>query len=93
MKAVMEAGNGYERERDYGYRDDDQYGRNGDSYSCGRDYDDRYGSDSYRDDDSHGGSRNVDRYQDSSGRNSNRYRAFGDDSQSSCLGSGGRALC
>ncbi|KAH7573389.1 hypothetical protein JRO89_XS03G0137700 [Xanthoceras sorbifolium] len=88
--------NGYGRERDYGYRDDDRYDRNGDSYSrdgdrYGRDYEDRYGRDGYRDDDYRGRSRSVDRYQDGSGRSSDRYRSFDDDGQTSSRGSGARA--
>lgn len=80
--------NGYGRERDYSYRDDDRYSRNGDSYSrdgdrYGRDYEDRHGRDGYRDDSSYGRSRSVDRYQDGSGRDSDRYRSYDDDGQSS----------
>lgn len=67
--------NGYGREREYGYRDDDRYSRNGDSYSrdgdrYSRDYEDRYSRDVYRDDDYRGRSRSVDAYQDGSSRNS-----------------------
>ncbi|KAH9621672.1 hypothetical protein KSS87_011657, partial [Heliosperma pusillum] len=58
--------NGNGRERDWGYKDDEKYGRYGDSTTregdrYGRDSEENYGRDSYRDDDSRG--RSVDEYQ------------------------------
>lgn len=84
--------NGYGREREWGNRDDDVYGRNGDSYSrdardadkYGRDYEDRYSRDGYRDDDYRGRSQTVDYNQyGSRSRSSDRYRDRGyeDDGQ------------
>lgn len=78
--------NGYGREREWGYRDDDRYGRSGDPYSregerYGRDFDDRYGKESYRDDDFRG-SRSNDDYQYGSRNKSfdrDRDRSFDDD--------------
>ncbi|KAJ6941274.1 clathrin interactor EPSIN 2-like [Populus alba x Populus x berolinensis] len=87
-------GYGYGKEREYNYRDDDRYGKYGDSY--GRDADrygeERYGRDGYRDDDYQGRSRSVDGY-GSRSRSSDRDRdrAFDDDGQSSSRGSGARA--
>ena len=42
------SGYGYGREKEWGYRDDDQYSSNRDRY--GRDYEERYSRDGYRDD-------------------------------------------
>ncbi|XP_038710880.1 clathrin interactor EPSIN 2-like isoform X2 [Tripterygium wilfordii] len=85
--------NGYGRERDYSYRNDDRYGRQEDSYSRdGRDYDERYNRDGFRDDDYRGRSRSVDDYQyGSKSRSSDRDRAFDDDGQSSFHGCGAKA--
>ncbi|XWS35258.1 hypothetical protein CRYUN_Cryun21dG0110700 [Craigia yunnanensis] len=88
--------NGYRRDKEYGYRDDDRYGRYGDSNSrdgdrYGRDYEDRYSRDGYRDDDYRGRSRSVDGDQyGTRSRSSDRDRAFDDDGASS-RGSGARA--
>ena len=79
-------GYGYGKEREYNYRDDERYGKYGDSY--GRDGDhngeERYGRDGYRDDDYQGRSRSIDDY-GSRSRSSDRDRdhAFDDDGQSS----------
>ncbi|XVF84428.1 hypothetical protein PTKIN_Ptkin17bG0036300 [Pterospermum kingtungense] len=79
--------NGYGRDREYG-RDDDRYGRYGDSNSrdgdrYGRDYEDRYSRDGYRDDD-YRGRRSVDGDQyGTRSRSSDRDRAFDDDGASS----------
>ncbi|KAJ6729183.1 EPSIN/ENT-RELATED [Salix viminalis] len=87
-------GYGYGKEREYNYRDDDRYGKYGDSY--GRDADrygeERYGRDGYRDDDYRERSRSIDGY-GSRSRSSDRDRdrAFDDDGQSSSRGSGARA--
>ncbi|KAF2300123.1 hypothetical protein GH714_009267 [Hevea brasiliensis] len=80
-------GYGYGREREYNYRDDDRYGRYGDSYSRdgdrhGRDYEERYSRDGYRDDDYRGRSRSIDDY-GSRSRSSDRDRGFHDDGQPS----------
>ncbi|KAJ8755448.1 hypothetical protein K2173_019246 [Erythroxylum novogranatense] len=89
--------NGYGRDRDYNYKDDDRYGRYGDSYSrdgdrYGREYEDRYSRDGYRDDDYRGRSQSDDGY-GSRGRSADRERNHGydDDGQSSAHGSGARA--
>ncbi|CAK7348953.1 unnamed protein product [Dovyalis caffra] len=89
-------GYGYGKEREYNYRDDDRYGKYGDSY--GRDGDrygeERYGRDGYRDDDYRGRSRSIDgdgSRSRSSDRDRDRDRAFDDDGQSSSRGSGARA--
>ncbi|XP_050232832.1 clathrin interactor EPSIN 2-like [Mercurialis annua] len=84
--------NGYGREREYSYKDEDRNGRYGDSYSrdgdrYGRDSEDRYSRDSYRDDEYRGRSRSIDDY-GSRGRSSDR--GFDDDGQSS-RGSGAKA--
>ncbi|XP_043811746.1 clathrin interactor EPSIN 2 isoform X3 [Manihot esculenta] len=88
--------NGYGSGKDgeYNYRDDDRYGRYGDSYSRdgdrnGRDYEERYSRDGYRDDDYRGRSQSVDDY-GSRSRSSDRDRGYDDDSQSSSRGSGAR---
>ncbi|KAK3015065.1 hypothetical protein RJ639_007035 [Escallonia herrerae] len=92
--------NGYGREREWGYRDDDRSGRYGDSYSrdgdrYGREYEERYGRDGFRDDDYRGRSRSVDDYHyGSRSRSSDRERdrAYEDDGQySSSRGSGAKA--
>ncbi|XP_026665489.2 clathrin interactor EPSIN 2-like [Phoenix dactylifera] len=90
--------NGYGREREWGYRDDDRYGRTGDPYSregdrYGRDFDDHYGRESYRDDD-YRGSRSNDDYQYGSRNRSfdrDRDRSFDDDDRYSSRSGGGRA--
>ncbi|XP_065868200.1 clathrin interactor EPSIN 3-like [Euphorbia lathyris] len=68
-------GSGYGREREYSYKDDDRYGRYGDSNS--RDGD-RYSRDGYRDDDYRGRSRSSE-------------RGYDDDGQTSARGSGAKA--
>ncbi|XP_027164553.1 clathrin interactor EPSIN 2-like isoform X3 [Coffea eugenioides] len=90
--------NGYGREREWGSRDDDRYGRYGDPY--GRDGDrysrddDRSSRDGYRDDDYRGRSRSVDDYQYGSRSRSSdrdRDRAYEEDGQySSSRGNGAR---
>ncbi|GMI90084.1 hypothetical protein HRI_002677700 [Hibiscus trionum] len=84
--------NGYVRSREYGCRDDDRYGRYGDSNGrdgdrYGRDYEDRYSRDGYKDNDYRGGSVDGDQYGTRS-RGSDRDRAFDDDGSSS-RGNGG----
>ena len=82
-------GYGYGKDREWGSRDDDRYGRSGDSYSrdgdrYGREYDERNGREGYRDDDYHGRSRSVDEYQYGSRSRSSdreRERAYDDDGQ------------
>ncbi|KAG2720924.1 hypothetical protein I3760_02G056700 [Carya illinoinensis] len=90
--------NGFGRERETGYRDDDHHGRYGDSRSrdgdrYGRDYEERYSRDGYRDDDYRGRSQSVDYQYGSRSRSSDRDRdhAFDEDGQYSSRGSGGRA--
>lgn len=73
--------NGYGRERELGYRDDDRYNRDGDRY--GRDYEERYGRDGYRDDDYRGRSRSVDYQYDTRSRSSDRDRDDDDGQHSS----------
>ncbi|WJX75083.1 hypothetical protein P8452_58651 [Trifolium repens] len=77
-------GYGYGREREMGSRDDDRSSRDGDRY--GRDYEDRYGREGYRDDD-RGRSRSVDYQYDTRSRSSDRERDFDDDGQHSSRGS------
>ncbi|KAK4733003.1 hypothetical protein R3W88_025991 [Solanum pinnatisectum] len=80
--------NGYGREKEWGYRDEDKYGRYGNSYShdgdCyGRGYDDR-SQDENRDDDHRGRSQSVDDYSNDSrsiSSDRNRDRAYDDDGQ------------
>ncbi|XP_039033797.1 clathrin interactor EPSIN 2-like [Hibiscus syriacus] len=87
---------GYGKDREYGYRDDDRYGRysdansrDGDRYS--RDYEDRNARDDYRYDEHRGKTRNVDGNQHGTrSRSSDRDRAFDDDGASS-RGSSARA--
>ncbi|KAL4273374.1 hypothetical protein GQ457_13G028290 [Hibiscus cannabinus] len=80
--------NGYGRDREYGYRDDDRSGRYGDSNSrdgdrYGRDSEERYSRDGYRDDDYRGRSRSVDDHQyGTRSRSSDRDRAFDEDGAS-----------
>lgn len=77
-------GYGYGRERELGYRDDDQYSRDGDRY--GKDYEERYSRDGYRDDEYSGRSRSADDYQyGSRSRSSDRDhdRGYDDDGQHS----------
>ncbi|KAL2571248.1 hypothetical protein AAZV13_18G240400 [Glycine max] len=81
-------GYGYGREREWGNRDDDQHSRDGDRY--GRDYEDRYGRDGYRDDDYRGRSRSVDYQYDTRSRSSDRDRCD-DDGQHSSRGSNAKA--
>uniref|UniRef100_A0A2P2MFY9 Epsin-2 n=1 Tax=Rhizophora mucronata TaxID=61149 RepID=A0A2P2MFY9_RHIMU len=89
--------NGYGREREYGYRDDDRYGRYGDPYNrdgdrYGRDYEERYSRDGYRDDDYRGRSHSLDGHGPRSrSADIDRDRGFDDDGQSSSRGSGARA--
>ncbi|XP_020220042.1 clathrin interactor EPSIN 2 [Cajanus cajan] len=81
-------GYGYGREKEWGYRDDDRNSRDGDRY--GRDYEERYGRDGYRDDDYRGRSRSVDYQQESRSRSSDRDR-YDDDGQHSSRGSNAKA--
>ncbi|MED6130888.1 hypothetical protein PIB30_004748 [Stylosanthes scabra] len=83
---------GYGREREWGYRDDDQYTRDGDRY--GRDYEERYSRDGYRDDESRGRSQGVNDYNyGSRGRSSDRDpdRTYNDEGQHSSRGSSAKA--
>ena len=73
-------GYGYGKEREWGYKDDDRNSRDGDRY--GRDYEDRYGRDSYRDDDYRGRSQSVDNQYESRSRSSDRDR-YDDEGQNS----------
>ncbi|MCD7447175.1 hypothetical protein HAX54_025521 [Datura stramonium] len=90
--------NGYGREKELGYGDEDKYGRYGDSNShdgdrYGRGYDD-HSRDGNRDDDHRGRSQSVDDYSNGSRSRSsdrNRDRAYDDDGQYSSRGSGARA--
>ncbi|XP_050372730.1 clathrin interactor EPSIN 2 [Argentina anserina] len=92
-------GYGYGKDREWGYKDDDRYGRSGDSYSrdgdrYGREYDEQNGREGYRDDDYRGRSRSVDGDQYGSRSRSSdreRERAYDDDGQYSSRGSGARA--
>ncbi|PRQ37985.1 hypothetical protein RchiOBHm_Chr4g0408771 [Rosa chinensis] len=80
-------GYGYGKDKEWGYKDDDRYGRAGDSYSrdgdrYGREYEERNGREGYRDDDYRGRSRSVDEYQYGSRSRSSdreRERAYDDD--------------
>ncbi|CAN0923190.1 Clathrin interactor EPSIN 2 [Linum grandiflorum] len=73
--------NGYGRERESNYRDDDRYGRYGDSYNRdGNRDEERYGRDGYRDDGYRGRSRSNDGY-GSRGRSSDRERGNDEDGQ------------
>ncbi|GFP80717.1 clathrin interactor epsin 2 [Phtheirospermum japonicum] len=84
--------NSYGREREWGSRDDDRYGRDGDRYS--RDNEERYGRDGYRDDDHRGRGQNIDEYHyGSRSRSADRdmNRSNEDDSQYSSRGSGAKA--
>ncbi|XP_019430829.1 PREDICTED: clathrin interactor EPSIN 2 isoform X1 [Lupinus angustifolius] len=76
-------GHGYGREREGGYRDDDRSSRDGDRYS--RDYEERYGRDGYRDEDTRGRSQSVDYKNESRSRSSDRDRdrSYEDDGHSS----------
>ncbi|XP_027367679.1 clathrin interactor EPSIN 2 isoform X2 [Abrus precatorius] len=83
---------GYGREIEWGYRDDDHYSHDGDRY--GRDYEEHYSRDSYRDDENRGRSQSGDGYQyGSRGRSSDRDhdRSFDDDGQYSSRGSNAKA--
>ncbi|XP_031111443.1 clathrin interactor EPSIN 2-like isoform X2 [Ipomoea triloba] len=86
--------NGYGREREWGGNEDrygrDSYGREGDRY--GREYDERYTRDGYRDDDYSGRNRSIDEY-NSGSRSSEKGRdhAYDDDAQYSSRESGARA--
>ncbi|XP_015962914.1 clathrin interactor EPSIN 3 isoform X2 [Arachis duranensis] len=80
-------GYGYGREREPGYRDDDRYSRDGDRY--GREYEERYSRDGYRDDDYRGRSQSVDYAYDTRSRSSDRDRD--DDGQYSSRGSSAKA--
>lgn len=90
--------NGYGREREWGYRDDDRYGKYGDTYNrdgdrYGRAMEERQGRDGYRDNDYRGRSRSVDFEYGSRSRSSDRdkHRADEDDGQHSSRGSGAKA--
>ncbi|XP_077227079.1 clathrin interactor EPSIN 3-like [Tasmannia lanceolata] len=82
--------NGYGRERELGYKDDDRYGRGGDR--DGRDSDERYSRDGYRDDD-YRSSRSTDDYQYGRHRSFDRERdrPYEDDDRYSSRNGGGRA--
>ncbi|KAH1140731.1 hypothetical protein GYH30_029551 [Glycine max] len=83
------SGYGYGREKEWGYRDDDQYSSNRDRY--GRDYEERYSRDGYRDDEYR---RSVDDDQyGSRNRRSDRDHDhnFDDDGQRSSRGSSAKA--
>ncbi|XP_057732180.1 clathrin interactor EPSIN 3 [Arachis stenosperma] len=83
---------GYGREKEWGYRDDDQYNRDGDRY--GRDYEDRYNRDGYRDDESRGRSQDVNDYNyGSRSRSSDRDpdRSYNDEGQHSSRGTSAKA--
>ncbi|RRT69059.1 hypothetical protein B296_00009204, partial [Ensete ventricosum] len=79
-------GNG--KEREWGYRDDDKYGRSRDSFGgegdrYGRYADERYGRDSNRDDDYRRGRGNDDYQYGSRNRSLSRDRSLDDDDRSS----------
>ncbi|KAE8713565.1 Clathrin interactor EPSIN 2 [Hibiscus syriacus] len=79
--------NAYGRDREYGYRDHDRYSRYGDSNGhdgdrYGRDYEDRYSRDGYKDNDYRGRSVEGDQYGARS-RGSDRDRSSDDDGSSS----------
>ncbi|XP_075512023.1 clathrin interactor EPSIN 3-like isoform X2 [Primulina tabacum] len=89
---------GYGGERDFRYGDDREanyggsYGREGDRY--GRDYEDRYNRDGFRDDDYRGRGQRVDEYAYGSRSRSadpGRDRSYEDDGQYSSRGSGAKA--
>ncbi|TKY50545.1 Clathrin interactor EPSIN 2 [Spatholobus suberectus] len=84
------SGYGYSREREWGYRDDDRYGREGDRY--GRDYEERYSRDGYKDDEYSRRSVDDDQY-GSRSRSSDRDhdRSFDDDGQRSSRGISAKA--
>ncbi|XP_020210216.1 clathrin interactor EPSIN 2 isoform X2 [Cajanus cajan] len=84
------SGYGYGREREGGYRDNDPYSRDGDRY--GRDYEERYSRDGYRDDEYRGRSVDEDQY-GSRSRNSDRDHDhnFDDDGHRSSRGSSAKA--
>ncbi|XP_022137872.1 clathrin interactor EPSIN 2 isoform X2 [Momordica charantia] len=85
----------YGREREYGYdhsgRNEESYGRDMDRY--GRDYEERYNRDGYRDDDYRGRSRSIDDQYGSRSRSSDRNgeRTYDDDGQIPSRNSGARA--
>ncbi|KAL9261285.1 Clathrin interactor EPSIN 2-like protein [Drosera capensis] len=85
-----EDGNDYGRERS-GYRDDGWYGRDGDRF--GRDSEEQYGRESYRDDDYAGRSRSLDGSQHGSRRSSDKERenAFDNDDRQTSQESGNKA--
>ncbi|KAI4311395.1 hypothetical protein MLD38_036297 [Melastoma candidum] len=80
---------GRESDKEWGYRDEDRYSRNGDSYGRdgdrhSRDSEDRYSRDNYRDDDMGGRSRSVEDFQNASRSRSHdgdRDRGLDDDGQ------------
>ncbi|KAJ0970490.1 hypothetical protein J5N97_023367 [Dioscorea zingiberensis] len=86
--------NGYGKERDWGSRDDERYGRsNGrDGGRYGRDPDDRYGRDGYRDDDYRGRGSDDFQYGSRNRRSTDRDtdRSYEDDDRYSTRSSGGR---
>lgn len=79
------SGSGFGREREWGNRGDDRYGRDGDRFE--RDYEERYSRDGYRDDEYRGRSQSVDDYQYGSSRSRSsdkeHNRSYGDDGQRS----------
>ncbi|GER45693.1 ENTH/VHS family protein [Striga asiatica] len=84
--------NSYGREREWGSRDDDRYGRDGDRY--GKDYEERSGRDGYRDDDYRGRGQSTNEYNYGSRSRSadrDRSRSSEDDGQYSSRGSGAKA--
>ncbi|KAL2323816.1 hypothetical protein Fmac_022874 [Flemingia macrophylla] len=84
------SGYGYGREREGSYKDDDRYSHDGDRY--GRDYEERYSRDGYRDDEYRRRSVDEDQY-GSRSRNSDRDHDhnFYDDGQRSSRGSSAKA--
>lgn len=70
-------GYGYGRDRDYSYKDDDRYGRYGDSNSRDGDRysrdEDRFSRDGYRDEEYRGRSQSTERGYDDDGHSSSRY--------------------
>ncbi|CAA0819819.1 Clathrin interactor EPSIN 2 [Striga hermonthica] len=84
--------NSYGREREWGSRDDDRYGRDGDRY--GKDYEERSGRDGYRENDYRGRGQSTDEYSYESRSRSadrDRSRSSEDDGQYSSRGSGAKA--
>ncbi|KAK3159406.1 hypothetical protein QOZ80_2AG0149730 [Eleusine coracana subsp. coracana] len=85
--------NGYGREREYGYRDDDRYGGPGDTPNRDGDRYSRDSNERYREDEYNKGSHSNHEYADGSGRRSyGRERdSYGDDEAYSSRGRGSNA--